>query len=113
VIRTTGLRRYAPGYEREVRSFLRWIEKNHNIPHRLDIEFVPKLYGMFVGPDRKVDSYGWPTLTVACDCSLDEVLDTIAHEFRHYLQWRDGKRQIEVGVDRGADRMLRDWSGTP
>lgn len=40
-------------------------------------------------------------------CGVDEVLDTLFHEWGHYLQFKEGKKFSESGASRRASSMLK------
>jgi hypothetical protein len=42
--------------------------------------------------------------------ALDAVLHTVAHEWAHYEQWRDGRQPTERGVNKRATHLLHNYT---
>lgn len=88
---------------REVRAFVRWLETVIEVRHKVDVHLTSRLYGFFDAPNTRTEA---PYMVIALDGG---VLDTIAHEFVHYEQWRDKREINERGVAQRAAALVRRW----
>ena len=86
---------------REVREFGVWLEKHIGVNHRvmLDLCATP-VQGYF---DPKPDA---PLIIAQTG---NGILDTLAHEYVHYEQWRDDRPITERGVSQRAAALVRKW----
>lgn len=102
------------GHETEtlVRSFVNWANKTLKIEHEVTLQREDFVYGMFFAPDRVIDD---PILEITVVTALGQggldIIDTVAHEVAHFLQWRRGAPINEVGIDAQARAMVRRWRG--
>lgn len=119
---------YHPRVPRWVRglhiAFAHWLLDHCGVRHRIQVHLyarssltVPdgrRCLGFFNSVDDQ------PFIGLACqakgrsqNAKLWCLLDTFAHEFCHYEQWRDAKRQDHRGVPQRVRALLRrfdaDW----
>jgi hypothetical protein len=88
----------------DVVAFIRWLETVLDIRHPVEVVNAGDiLYGYFEGPRLSADR---PRVVVVADSG---VLDTIAHEFVHYEQWRDKREMTERGVAKRAAALVKRW----
>lgn len=67
-------------------------------------------FGVFVKPENNGDI---PHIYIACDIPNDEhqLTETIAHEYKHFLQWRNGEEFDEKEAESFAKKVVEDlWT---
>lgn len=106
MIRLKGLR-HLDEYV-ELRAFVTWLERELEIEEPIVIEYDPEIYALYLAPDRPVDEDKEHTILIV---RRDGLLDTVAHELSHHLQWRDPQRKMsERGIRARARTYVRRWT---
>lgn len=95
---------------RETRAFLTWLETATEIRHDLTFEPVHDcIEGVAILPGTPGPL---PYFLVRVYRDLLRTLDSYAHEFCHYEQWRDKRPMNDRGVPQRAAALVRAWKRT-
>lgn len=95
-------------HAKAVRSFARWANRELKIEHEIHVEYVPKVYGLFSGPDRPIDkAEDWFEILIIRE---DDMVLTLAHELGHYEQWRGDRKLTEHSREWRAQRLVDRWA---
>lgn len=90
---------------RELGQFIEWAEDQIGINHEVAVDLgAGPIHGLFVPPGSV------PYVYAGVSGSLLHTADTLAHELRHYAQWRDGLPLHEKNVRRFAAAMVKRWA---
>ena len=91
--------------KRRLRKFALAMGRCTEIPHKLEVQFLPAAVLTGDGKDLNWGHFfienDLPVIQLACAktwkttegmaAGMEQVKDTLAHEISHYEQWRDGK----------------------
>ena len=119
-------------YKKEISNFVSFINSNNDIPDKIFLNtfntpFVfdsnnKPSFGLFYKDENEnlriavaikikdLEKFKYKDITFSRQDCLYIILETIAHEFLHYIQYKNNKKFYEKGLDNKALNMIKKYN---